>query len=160
LWRTGHPHIAVVGRLPGTEHFRNVNRYVVETNPRVLAVRIDENIYFANAAQVSDFITRHLAAAPDTQDLLLVMAAVNSVDASGLEMLEYLEEALEHAGITLHLAEIKGPVRDRLRHTRLGQRLAERIYLTTGQAFETLANGGRRTRESGQKNACKPSLPR
>ncbi|MDN5850935.1 MAG: sodium-independent anion transporter, partial [Nitrococcus sp.] len=82
LWRTGHPHIAVVGRLPGSEHFRNVNRHVVETNARVLAVRIDESIYFANAAQVANFITLNLAAAPNTRDLLLVMAAVNSIDAS------------------------------------------------------------------------------
>ncbi|MCO6439649.1 MAG: sulfate permease [Nitrococcus mobilis] len=143
LWRTGHPHIVVVGRLPGTEHFRNVNRYVAQTNPQVLAVRIDESIYFANAAQVEDFITRHLAAAPDTQKLLLVMAAVNYIDASGLEMLEHLEEALAHAGIVLYLAEVKGPVQDRLRPTRLGQRIAERTYLTAGQAFEAFADTGR-----------------
>lgn len=148
LWRTGHPHIAVVGRLPGTEHFRNVNRHVVETNSRVLAVRVDENIYFANAAQVASFITSHLAAAPDAQDLLLVMGAVNSIDTSGLEMLEYLEESLAHAGIDLHLAEVKGPVQDRLRYTRLGQRLAGRIHLTTGQAFTQLADGHHETQKS------------
>lgn len=149
LWRTGHPHIAVVGRLLGTEHYRNVNRYVAQTNPRVLAVRVDESIYFANAAQVEDFITRHLAAAPDTQKLLLVMAAVNYIDASGLEMLDHLEEALAHTGIVLYLAEVKGPVQDRLRSTRLGQRVAGRTYLTTGRAFEAFADAECSKRRNG-----------
>ncbi|MDN5871120.1 MAG: sulfate permease [Nitrococcus sp.] len=154
LWRTGHPHIAVVGRLPGTEHFRNVNRHLVETSPRVLAVRVDESIYFANTSQVADFITSNLAAAPNTRDLLLVMAAVNSIDASGLEMLEHLEEALQHAGITMHLAEVKGPVQDRLVSTRLGRRLAGRIYLTTGRAFEALTGGKHREQEAGSKTTA------
>ncbi|MDN5850944.1 MAG: sodium-independent anion transporter, partial [Nitrococcus sp.] len=94
------------------------------------------------------FIIYKLAAAADTRDLLLVMAAVNSIDASGLEMLEHLDEALQHAGITLHLAEVKGPVQDRLVATRLGRRLAGRIYLTTGQAFESLTRGRRRERKN------------
>lgn len=138
LWRTSQPHIAVVGRVPGTEHFRNVERHAVETDPGVLAVRIDENIYFADAAQVEDFITRHLAEAPRTRHLLLVMTAVSYIDTSGLEMLEHLEEDLAHAGVTLHLAEVKGPVQDRLRHTLFGTRVADRIYLTTDQAFNTI----------------------
>lgn len=153
LWRTGHPHIAVVGRIPGTEHFRNVNRHVVETQPRVLAVRIDESIYFANAAQIEDFITRHLAAAPGTQELLLVMTAVNAIDASGLEMLERLEEALGDAGVTVHLAEVKGPVQDRLRHTRLAQRLAGRIHLTADRAFERLTHAQPRLAEPPRKRS-------
>lgn len=138
LWRTSQPHIAVVGRVPGTEHFRNIERHTVETDPRVLAVRIDENIYFADAAQVEDFIIRHVAEAPRTRHLLLVMTAVSYIDTSGLEMLEHLEEDLAHAGVILHLAEVKGPVQDRLRHTRFGARVADRIYLTTDQAFDTL----------------------
>lgn len=140
LWRTGHPHIAVVGRIPGTEHFRNVRRHAVKTNPRVLAVRIDESIYFANAGQIEDFITRQLAGAPLTRELLLVMSAVNAIDASGLEMLERLEEALRDAGITLHLAEIKGPVQDRLSQTRLARRTTGRIHLTAARAFEHLTD--------------------
>lgn len=140
LWRTGHPHIAVVGRIPGTEHFRNVKRHTVKTNPRVLAVRIDESIYFANAGQIEDFITQQLAGAPVTRELLLVMSAVNAIDASGLEMLERLEEALRDAGITLHLAEVKGPVQDRLSHTRLARRISGRIHLTAARAFEQLTD--------------------
>lgn len=142
LWCTSQPHMAVVGRVPGTEHFRNVKRHAVETDPRVLAIRIDENLYFANAGQVEDYIARHLAAAPEARYLLLVMTAVNYIDASGLEMLEHLEEDLNQAGVTLHLSEVKGPVQDRLKQTSLYVRIADRIHLTTDRAVRSL------TRES------------
>lgn len=49
LWRTSQPHIAIVGRLGNSEHFRNVLRYDVKTSPEVLAVRVDASLYFANA---------------------------------------------------------------------------------------------------------------
>ncbi|MES1944451.1 sulfate transporter [Salinisphaera sp. PC39] len=138
LWCTSQPHMAVVGRVPGTEHFRNIKRHTVETDPRVLAIRIDENLYFANAGQVEDYIARHLASAPQARYLLLVMAAVNYIDASGLEMLEHLEEDLTHAGVTLHLSEVKGPVQDRLKQTHLYARIADRIHLTTDRAVRSL----------------------
>ncbi len=135
LWRTSRPHMAVMGRVPGTEHFRNVNRHVVETDPSLVVIRIDENIYFANAAQVEEYVAQHLTAMPEARHVLLVMTAVSYIDASGLEMLEHLEEDLSHAGVTLHLAEVKGPVADRLAVSRLGKRVADRTYLTTDLAF-------------------------
>ena len=145
LWWTSQPHMAVVGRVPGTEHFRNVKRHAVETDPRVLAIRIDENLYFANAAQVEDYIARHLAAAPEARCLLLVMTAVNYIDASGLEMLEHLEEDLHHAGVTLYLSEVKGPVQDRLKGTQLYARIADRIHLTTDRAVRSLTQESKPT---------------
>jgi SulP family sulfate permease len=67
------------------------------------------------------------------------MSAVSYVDSSALETLEHLNEDLAAAGVTLHLAEVKGPVMDRLRQTHLGQELAgQRIYLSTEHAFEAL----------------------
>lgn len=119
LHRTSRPHIAIVGRIPGTEHFRNVDRERVQTQPGCIAIRIDENLYFANVGPVQDFILDAIAEAPDCRDLVLIMSAVNHVDSSGLELLEQLREDLAGAGVKLHLAEVKGPVMDRLRHSAL-----------------------------------------
>lgn len=139
LWRTSKPHMAVMGRVPGTHHFRNVNRHVVDTLPDTLIIRIDENLYFANTASVEEYILDHVVCCEDVKHVLLVMSAVSYVDSSALETLEHLNEDLAAAGVTLHLAEVKGPVMDRLRQTHLGQELAgQRIYLSTEHAFEAL----------------------
>lgn len=138
LWRGSRPHIAVVGRVPGTEHFRNVSRHRVETLPGLLAVRIDESLFFGNAAAVEERIERLLAAQPGARRLLLILSAVNHIDATALSVLEELERSLGRRGIELSLAEVKGPIMDRLARTALGARLKERTFLSTHQAFRSL----------------------
>ncbi|GIX24628.1 MAG: sodium-independent anion transporter [Caldimonas sp.] len=136
VWRSSHPHIAVVGRVPGTQHFRNVERHQVETVPGLLALRVDESLYFANAAVIEDRIEAHLAAQPEIRQVLLVCPAVNQIDTTGLGMLTELQRSLARRGITLALSEVKGPVMDRLRHTPLGHALEGQIFLSTHEAFE------------------------
>lgn len=139
LWRTSQPHLAVMGRVPGTEHFRNVCRHVVETDRRLLVVRVDENLYFANAESVESYLMAHLEAAEHVEHVVLVLSAVSYIDSSALEVLEHLEEDLRAADVTLHLAEVKGPVMDRLRSSALSAALGDhRVFLTTHQAVETL----------------------
>jgi SulP family sulfate permease len=139
LWRTSQPHLAVIGRVPGTEHFRNVCRHVVETDPRLLVVRVDENLYFANAESVESYLMAHLEAAERVEHVVLVLSAVSYIDSSALEVLEHLEEDLRAAGVTLHLAEVKGPVMDRLLPSDLYAALGDqRVFLTTHQAVEAL----------------------
>ena len=139
LWRTSQPHLAVIGRVPGTEHFRNVCRHVVETDPRLLVVRVDENLYFANAESVESYLMAHLEAAERVEHVVLVLSAVSYIDSSALEVLEHLEEDLRAADVTLHLAEVKGPVMDRLQSSALYAALgSHRVFLTTHQAVEAL----------------------
>ena len=141
VWRGSRPHIAVVGRVPGTEHFRNVERHAVQTQPGLLAVRIDESLFFGNAAAVEEALERLVAAYPGTRRLLLILSAVNHIDATALASLEELERSLERRGIELSLAEVKGPVMDRLARTPLGERLRPRTFLSTHRAFEAFAAG-------------------
>ena len=136
VWRASRPHIAVLGRVPGTEHFRNVRRHAVETRPQVLALRIDESLFFGNAAAVREDIERLAAAEPRLERVLLVLSAVNHVDATALAMLDELERELAARGVALSLAEVKGPVMDRLMRTEFGARMKERVYLSTYQAFQ------------------------
>lgn len=140
LWRTYNPHVAIVGRIPGTEHFRNVERHAVDTSARTLTVRIDENLYFLNAAGLEQRLTKLVADDPELEDLVLICSAVNWIDSSALEQLERLGEDLETAGVRLHLAEVKGPVMDRLRAAGFVERFgAEHVHLSTHLALEHIA---------------------
>jgi SulP family sulfate permease len=141
LRRTSNPHIAVVGRLPGTEHYRNILRHSVTTWPELLLVRIDENLYFANAPQVESRVLSLIAEQPEVKHLVLILSGVAAIDASGLELLESLQSSLQEAGVQLHLAEIKGPVMDHLQGTHFLNALgAEHTYLSTEQAVTTLTD--------------------
>jgi SulP family sulfate permease len=135
VWRSSHPHMAVVGRVPGTEHFRNIERHHVETQPGLIALRIDESLYFANAQVLEEKIESLLQQQPETRHLLLILSAVNQLDTTALVMLTELQRGLAERQIELHFAEIKGPVLDRLRDTPLGEQMKGRIYLSTHQAF-------------------------
>jgi sulfate permease, SulP family len=136
VWRSSRPHMAVVGRVPGTEHFRNIDRHDVELANGLIALRIDESIYFANAQVLEDKIESLVAESTDTRAVLLIMSAVNQLDSTALGMLDELEKNLQAKNISLQFAEIKGPVLDRLLNTDLGQRMQDRIFLSTHQAFQ------------------------
>jgi SulP family sulfate permease len=139
LWRTSHPHIAVVGRLGDSEHFRNVLRHPVTTAPQVLAVRVDESLYFANAKYLENFLTHEIADHPDLKSLLLVCSAVNVIDASALEILESLVMELKELGIEFYMSEVKGPVMDKLMDIGFIDRLGkDHVFLSTDQAMQEL----------------------
>ena len=137
--RSSRPHIAVVGRLGGSAHFRNVDRYATETFPHVAAVRVDENLYFANANQVEDRFLAIVERHGEARHLVLVCSAINFIDTTGLEMLRRLNHTLSALGIALHLSDVKGPVRDQLESTSLAGELSGNLYLTTDEAMRELA---------------------
>ncbi len=115
VWRTSRPHVAVVGRMGQSEVYRNVLRHPVETCETAVAIRVDESLYFANTKYLEDTILQHTADKPEIDDIVLIMTAVNFIDASALETLETLQTELRDAGVNLHLAGIKGPIMDRLK---------------------------------------------
>ena len=135
VWRSSHPHMALVGRVPGTEHFRNVERHQVDVFPGLIALRIDESIYFANSQLIAEKIEGLLSEHPTTNCVLLILSAVNQLDTTALGMLTELEKTLAARNITLQFAEVKGPVQDRLQQTELGERMRDKIFLSTHQAF-------------------------
>ena len=134
------PNIAVVGRVGDSHQFRNVLRYDVRTAPSVLAVRVDESFYFVNTRYIERFLVNHIAESPEIRHVLLICHAANFIDTSGLEMLEMLQENLEEAGVTLHLAEVKGPVMDHLRETEFYDRMKGKIFFTTDAAMRELGD--------------------
>lgn len=138
LYRTSRPHIAEVGLVPGTEHFRNVTRHKVLTSPKLVTLRVDESLYFANARALEDRVNDAVAHHPQLAHLVLQCSAINDIDASALESLEAIEARLQDAGIALHLSEVKGPVMDRLATTHFLKALSGRVFLTQFQAVHEL----------------------
>jgi SulP family sulfate permease len=141
IWRASRPHIAVLGRIAGTEHFRNVDRYSAETAPGLLMLRVDAGLFFGNVEAVNERIEDELAARPDTRHLVLVLSAVNAIDTSAMYGLGELNTSLRQRGVLLHLAEVKGPVMDRLKHSTLLQALGGRLFLSAAMAWDELAPG-------------------
>ena len=138
LLRASTPHIAVVGRIPGSEHFRNVARHNVETIPGALFVRIDERLFFGNLGAVELRLNQELEKVAGIRDLVLVMSAVNLMDATAVEVFCELNRDLAGRRIRLHLAEVKGPIQDRLMRTGLWSTLSGEVFLSANDAFEKL----------------------
>jgi len=133
------PNIVLVGRVGDSEHFRNVQRYDVTTSPKVMAIRVDESIYFVNVRFIEAFVLNQLSGRTEVEHVLLICTATNFIDTSGLEMLEELSDNLFGAGVTLHLAEVKGPVMDKLKETSFYQKMHGQVFFTTNIALRELA---------------------
>ena len=138
LYKTTKPHIAEVGLVPGTEHFRNINRHEVETCPTVLTLRIDESLYFANARFLEDCIYDRLAGNTCLRHVVLMCSAINEIDFSALESLEAINARLRDMGIKLHLSEVKGPVMDRLKKQHFISDLTGSVFLSQHAAYVAL----------------------
>ncbi|NIZ09920.1 SulP family inorganic anion transporter [Pseudooceanicola sp. HF7] len=141
LYKTSKPHVAEVGLMPGTQHFRNILRHDVETCDELLTLRVDESLYFVNASLLEDQVRARLGENQKIRDVILMFSAVNEVDFSALESLEALNHQLQELGIGLHLSEVKGPVMDRLRETHFLAELNGRVFMSQYEAWCAL-NGG------------------
>lgn len=139
LHRSSQPHIAIVGQVGDTEHYRNINRHTVTTDKEILALRVDENLYFANTNYLEDTIMRLVADNQSINHVVLICSSISFIDTSALESLDEILYRLKKANIQLHLAEVKGPVMDKLRTTTFLKKLGEEhIFLSTHQAISFL----------------------
>ncbi len=139
LYSSSKPHSAIVGLVAGTEHFRNILRHDVITHDKLLTLRVDESLYFANARFLEDMIYSLIAGNDTLEHLVLMCPAVNGIDASALESLEAINHRLDTAGIKFHLSEVKGPVMDRLKRSHLLDQLTGKVYLSQYQAYVELS---------------------
>ena len=137
--RTSRPHIAVVGRIENTDHFRNIGRHQVETWRNLLLIRIDENITFANISFIIDFVEENVNKNKAIKQVVLVFSSVSYIDATAFEALENLVKFLKNKSVVLNLAEVKGPVMDKLEQTNfLNDLNPGQIFFQTIDAVEAL----------------------
>ena len=139
LYKSSRPHIATVGQVPNSEHFRNVLRHDVITHPNILTVRVDESLYFANARFLEDHLFERVARRTELRDVILMCSAINAIDMSALESLEAINERLCDMGVSFHLSEIKGPVMDQLVDTDFLKHLTGEIFLSQKIAVDRLS---------------------
>lgn len=139
LYRTSKPHVAIVGQVPGTEHYRNIDRHAVMTCPEIVSLRVDESLYFANSRFLEDRIAAEVVDRPALRHVVLMCSAVNAIDASALESLEEINRRLRDAGIGFHLSEVKGPVMDRLKGTDFLAHLNGQVFLSHHGAISAIA---------------------
>lgn len=138
LYNMSRPHVAVVGRVPGTEHFRNIERHNVQTHESILSVRIDESLYFSNTRYLEHLIYGLVAKNTQLEHVILMCTAVNKIDMSALETLLRINQTLHELNVSMHMSEIKGPVMDALKRTEFFSELTGNCYLSQNQAVESL----------------------
>ena len=141
LYKTSRPHMAIVGQVPETEHYRNVLRHDVLTDPAILTIRVDESLYFANTRFLEDRIYDEVSKQPKLQHVVLMCSAVNTIDMSALESLEAINERLKAGGVTFHFSEVKGPVMDHLTATGFLEILNGEVFLSQHGAQSALRGG-------------------
>jgi SulP family sulfate permease len=140
LYKTSKPHVAEVGLVPGTQHFRNIHRHKVETDPSILTIRIDESLYFPNARFLEDYVLDRVYDGSPIKHVVLMCSAVNEIDYSAFEALEALNHRLKDMGVTLHMSEVKGPVTDRLKKTHFLDDLSGTLFLSQYDAWVALTH--------------------
>ena len=138
IMRTSRPHIAVVGLLPNSQHFRNIARHQVETSPDIVTIRIDESLYFVNAQYLEDKIPQYITEFSAVKHLILMCSGVNNIDVSALDSLKKIISDLKERGVTVHLSEVKGPVMDILQHSHFIERLTGNVYIDQFTAYHSV----------------------
>lgn len=143
LYKSTRPHIAEVGLVAGTQHFRNVLRHEVQVDPSILSLRVDESLYFANARFLEDCIQSRVAQDCPIKHVILLCSAINEIDFSALESLEAINSRLKEMGVKFHLSEVKGPVMDRLKRTHFLNEVTGQVFLTHFEALTLLQKTSR-----------------
>ena len=138
IWQSSKPHVAVVGQLAGTGHFRNINRHDVVTFSNLLMLRIDESLFFGNSESVHRSVIQATRQYPDAHEVILIMSAVNHIDLTGQEMLISLNQELLNQKKHLSFSFIKGPVMDIIENTPVITHLSGQVYLSTMDAVNAL----------------------
>ena len=151
LYKSSKPHVAEVGQVPGTEHFRNILRHKVITDPSIVTLRMDESLYFANARYMEDKIHNRVAGDKNIRHVILQCSAINDIDLSALESLETINDRLREMDVKLHLSEVKGPVMDRLKRAHFLAELTGKVFLSQFEATRALG-------QASGKPAAEPSV--
>lgn len=149
LHRSSTPHVVVVGRVGNTEHYRNMERHQVVTYDSILAVRIDESLYFANTNYLEEKIINLIADNPKVNDVVIICSAINFIDTSALHSLETIAHLLKTVNVKLHFASVKGPIMDRLlKADSLEKICTGRVYFSTHAAIQDLSKQNAQTKPS------------
>jgi SulP family sulfate permease len=132
------PYIAVLGRIPGTERFKNIRHADTETLPNTLFIRIDESLTFMNAGVVEQALLELVSNKQDLSKLVLVASGIHTIDATGANMLKHLKQEIHSADIAFYMTDIKVPLARKLESFGLFDETADCSNLSTAEVFDKL----------------------
>ena len=143
IYRISYPHIAILGKIPGSNDYRNINRFdKLITHDHIFIFRFDAQLYFANINYFKNFLNSHIQANPEVQHIILDAGPINTMDSSAIYALKEIMENLQKQGITLYLVDVKGPIRDTLtRNDILQKENRELFFMTVEDAVFYIENG-------------------
>jgi len=139
VWRSSNPHATELGRVEGTTEYRNVDRWPTRTADDVAILRVDGPLFFANTKSLEDRVQTLVAGRPNLRAVILDASATTDIDASGAHALHELSSDLAAAGIALHLAVVRGPIRDVLSRGGYWEHLADRVHPSVADACSAVA---------------------
>ena len=152
IQRSAQPHITELGRVRGTTRlFRNVDRFATEEDPTILLARIDGPLYFANAKFIRDWFLDHVQGHPDCRTVIIDASAISDMDSSSIRSMRELEERLDARGIDLHLAAVRGPVKDVLARSGTWQQSRATAHADVATAIGVVAGPGSPLRKSSEE---------
>ncbi len=127
IYRSTRPHLAILGRIPGTPFYRNIDRFAdLEVREDVLILRFDAQLYFANVNFFRNKISELTEGREEQLKAVIISAdSMNNIDSSGIHALEEVAHELRQKGIRLFLVGVKGPVRDALERSGFTQKLGK-----------------------------------
>jgi high affinity sulfate transporter 1 len=133
LWDGWRPHSAVLGKVPGVDGWHDVRRHPEARRvDGLVLLRWDAPLFFANAEWFQRVVRNTLAASPTPVRWLVVTAEpVTSVDITAADMLRELDDSLHQQGIELCFAEMKGPVKDKLKRFGLFSHFGQQTFFAT-----------------------------
>ena len=113
IYRISKPEIEELGQIPGKPSFMNIHRFPnLEIHDEILILRIDSQIYFANANFIKDYFYKRISQKPKLKHLVLDAGAINRIDSSGFHFLKDMIEDLHNKNILVHFVQVRGPIRD------------------------------------------------
>jgi len=139
--RAWRPYRAELGRLPGVRGYHDLSRHPEGHRiPGIVIVRFDAPLFFANGGMFDDYVRSVVAAAgPDVHTVILAAEPITDIDSTAIDELVELDDHFADAGITLVIAEMKGPVKDQLARYGLNGRFGpDRFAPTVGAAVESV----------------------
>ncbi len=142
--RTSKPHIAILGRIRGTDYFKNVNRFSndIELAENILVLRFDGQLYFANKDYFKSELHKNVLKKGNALKYVILNAeAINYIDSSALNMLNQVVKDLKGKNIELLIAGVIGPTRDILFSSGLIEQIGKgNLFVRTNEAFEYCTN--------------------
>ncbi|MET3683800.1 SulP family sulfate permease [Alkalibacillus flavidus] len=142
IWRSAYPHSAELGYLEDEGVYRNVDRYPnAKTFDNTIIFRVDEALYFANIAFLENKLEQLTEDKPDTKRIILDFAPVNDMDAVAVDELDQLMQEYDDYGVEIHIANMKGPIKDLVAKAGWFDRYEDRIqYLSIDQSLDQQSN--------------------